>query len=919
MGSNINLLKLAQMLGMGPPKQGQGQGMGLADLAPNSTPPNKPTHGYTISEKGPNGEPNPEVVTAPGVYFPSEKGEVLSPENYNEKAGLTDLIPRQNGGPVTPSYNREDWPLRVDGTKKGLGFFGVLPMTDGSGGVATEYTVGVNLDGKEMVIPSMVPTLNKEELDYILGGGKVIDKSQMGNTIIQKAVDHAKSRMKQGKSPFIHEDEPPAPMSNLPDLIPRQFGGKVDPTLFKNPMMLGEENPMGTQIQNTIAPVHSWGTRPTFDEGVSIMQNKGSNILPTSTPNPSLSSFMTPPPAFKENKSSPMFRSDQEAAFNKKWGPTTEGNSILSSLMQPPPEFKENKSSPIFASDQKKAFDLKWQPYQDMMKKMGETPLFSRATQGVVSPGLEGLTEEEKRRYLTSIGQETATVDMAPNLTGTTPTPEPSLYQGRFKLGEGPWKDVPENYGEGKSPNLIEGSKGSLTVLPGPSTGGPESMHNVKIGGQDYNLSASMLSEIGKNPSKYREQSYYDVHPGERDAQKIYDMLKPGGYEKEQQDYQDFRNRAALESSFGTPASKKAAAEALGLSQKGRTEQEQNAAKMTASFLSSKVRGNRDTYGYGQGVGIYNKHTGVVTIPPLAKPEKTQNEIGLITQANEVGPDGKTPTDAAIRAQNILDAKEKRDVRVTGEKSKEAERNRVKSYEPTVKKIGDAIIEGKQPPIISGFGMAKYQGPLREYLAEQGYDLMGAEMDYHATKKYVTGLNGPQQIRLKQATKFSYDSLDVIDQLNKEWIGGRFPILNKANLKLAVNGALGVEAQKIATKLDTQIADLVSELATVYKGGYASTDDTLMLAAKNLSADWSYEQLESNIGLVRTNLKIRLNSLSSIGGPAALSKDRNAEQVKSVGATPAPTGNAKTVVKKFVSQSTGKTKVVYSDGTEEIK
>jgi hypothetical protein len=194
---------------------------------------------------------------------------------------------------------------------------------------------------------------------------------------------------------------------------------------------------------------------------------------------------------------------------------------------------------------------------------------------------------------------------------------------------------------------------------------------------------------------------------------------------------------------------------------------------------------------------------------------------------------------------------------------------------PEVQKVGDAIIEGKQPPVISGFGMAKYQGPIRAYLSDKGYDLYNAEMDYHATKKYVTSLNSTQQVRLRQATQFSYDSLNIIEELNNQWQAGRFPILNKGNLILAINGALGVEAQKIATKLDTQIADLTSELATVYKGGYASTDETLKLAAKNLKSEWSYEQLGENINLVRTNLQIRLNSLKSakIGGPAGLSKE----------------------------------------------
>jgi len=62
----------------------------LSDIMKESRPPKvpKPTHGYTIAETA------PEVVTAPGVYFPAEKGRVIPLES------------RQSGGAVTPAPTR---------------------------------------------------------------------------------------------------------------------------------------------------------------------------------------------------------------------------------------------------------------------------------------------------------------------------------------------------------------------------------------------------------------------------------------------------------------------------------------------------------------------------------------------------------------------------------------------------------------------------------------------------------------------------------------------------------------------------------------------------------------------------------------------------------------------------------------------
>jgi hypothetical protein len=157
--------------------------------------------------------------------------------------------------------------------------------------------------------------------------------------------------------------------------------------------------------------------------------------------------------------------------------------------------------------------------------------------------------------------------------------------------------------------------------------------------------------------------------------------------------------------------------------------------------------------------------------------------------------------------------------------------------------------------------MAKVAPQVRAYLADKGFDLTTAEQDYNATKKYLGSLNSTQQVRLRQATTFAYDSLDIIEKLGKEWDAGRFAPLNWVNLQAAKTGVYGKEAAKISTKLDAQIADLTSELGTVYKGGNSSTDESLKLAAQNLKSQWDYDVLVSNIDQIRANLKIRQNSM----------------------------------------------------------
>lgn len=182
--------------------------------------------------------------------------------------------------------------------------------------------------------------------------------------------------------------------------------------------------------------------------------------------------------------------------------------------------------------------------------------------------------------------------------------------------------------------------------------------------------------------------------------------------------------------------------------------------------------------------------------------------------------------------------------------------------------IADAIINGEQPPEMTG--LYRLAGPVKASLAKKGYDLTKATIDWKATTRHLQSMNSTQQLRLRQAAETAYHSLDVIDDLAKQWQGGKFPALNKVQLAAAKQGALGPQAQTIATQLEAQISDLTSELGNVYMGGNSPTDHALGLASKNLSANWSFATLQDMTKLARTNLRIRLNSMQSIG-PAGVS------------------------------------------------
>ena len=106
------------------------------------------------------------------------------------------------GGQKLDLFGQES--LRADDTRKGLGYFGILNIPGGK--IATEYSVGIELDGKAVEIPTLVPTLSSDEL-FLMINDIIPNNKDIPKDIFRKAVDHARERISKGMSPFaIQED-----------------------------------------------------------------------------------------------------------------------------------------------------------------------------------------------------------------------------------------------------------------------------------------------------------------------------------------------------------------------------------------------------------------------------------------------------------------------------------------------------------------------------------------------------------------------------------------------------------------------------------------------------------------------------------------------------------------------------------------
>lgn len=241
-----------------------------------------------------------------------------------------------------------------------------------------------------------------------------------------------------------------------------------------------------------------------------------------------------------------------------------------------------------------------------------------------------------------------------------------------------------------------------------------------------------------------------------------------------------------------------------------------------------------------------------------------------------LGPDNKPVYTAPPKEEHSPAYKEWQDAVSTGYKgsftqyqNEDANRRRsitnINTGQPTdVQDTIAGMMDGSIPPQLPGRASKEYVALLAE-AKRRGYNLSAAVTDWNATQKHIATLNGAQQLRLNQSINSLPDMLDSVDALASKWKGGKFPILNKANLALAKGGAYGSDAASIANQLDAQIADVTADLGNVYMGGNSPTDHALGLAGKSLQGEWDEKVLHDMVKLARQNVTIRRNSIANTG------------------------------------------------------
>jgi|TARA_B110000444_G_scaffold260900_1_gene309831 hypothetical protein len=131
---------------------------------------------------------------------------------YDQQLEVLQDFEAQVGLPVTQAPVAKDASgdptmNRSDGSKKSAqGYLGPVKNSV-TGGTMTEVSIGVEIDGKEMEIPAMVPTLTQEEINTLSKMELEGNAKNIPASIKQKAEAHARQRIAEGKSVFYEDDE----------------------------------------------------------------------------------------------------------------------------------------------------------------------------------------------------------------------------------------------------------------------------------------------------------------------------------------------------------------------------------------------------------------------------------------------------------------------------------------------------------------------------------------------------------------------------------------------------------------------------------------------------------------------------------------------------------------------------------------
>jgi hypothetical protein len=187
------------------------------------------------------------------------------------------------------------------------------------------------------------------------------------------------------------------------------------------------------------------------------------------------------------------------------------------------------------------------------------------------------------------------------------------------------------------------------------------------------------------------------------------------------------------------------------------------------------------------------------------------------------------------------------------------------------KAVAQMLYDGRlQPTYLSG-RPTQYTNRILGELnkIDPSFNLTKATLDYVGTNQFYKSLNQAGQLRFRQSATNAGHTVDaastLMDQLYSVIPPQQIKAFNKAEFNAVLNGGFGKQAAGIAQELLTHSGALQSEMASVYSGGNAPTDDSRKIAAEGINGKAPVGLLRSGLNASRRAINIRLRSVAEQG------------------------------------------------------
>lgn len=186
------------------------------------------------------------------------------------------------------------------------------------------------------------------------------------------------------------------------------------------------------------------------------------------------------------------------------------------------------------------------------------------------------------------------------------------------------------------------------------------------------------------------------------------------------------------------------------------------------------------------------------------------------------------------------------------------------------KAIADSIKSGKQPPDTAG--LSRTVAPrVRAMLANDGFDLTQAKLQYDAAHKQILSLNGPQMVRYVGLATSVDNTIDEVKQLAAQMDNIGIPIANYAKAVAYTQAAGNTPQGQLVAKYVAAVNTLKEEFANLAQGGYAPTEAAWGLANQQINGNFGVKQLGASLDEVQRLIRYRIQGIPNINtlGPGA--------------------------------------------------